>query len=124
MTYFLSDGQLAKMRADVEKMLPDTAVIQRVTHSSDGAGGFTESWATVSGGTVACRLDPVYARVQISQAGAAESMRYEYYCTLPYDAPILRGDRITVGGTAYEIRELYEMHSWRVSVRTRVMRVE
>lgn len=118
----LGDAQLAKMRADVARMLPGTAIIQAVSNVSDGSGGFTETWAAVTGGTVACRVDPIRRGVQIEQIAAQEAMEIEYQLTLPYNAPVLQGRRAVIGGTTYEIRSIDEDKSWAVSKRARIVR--
>lgn len=47
--------ELAQIRTDLETLLPDAGTIYSLTRTSDGQGGWTESWATA--GTCACRLD-------------------------------------------------------------------
>ena len=120
MMYFLGAAELARMRADVAKMMPGTAIIQALTTASDGAGGVTETWAAVTGGTVACRMDPLNVGTQIETAGMAEAVRTEFQLTLPYDAPISAFNRVSVGGVVYEVRQLDAVHSWNVSKRLRV----
>lgn len=123
-TYLLSDAQLAQMRADVLRMLPGTAIIQAKTVTSDGGGATDETWTAVSSGTVACRIDPLPRDAQIAALGLAEGMKVNYLLTLPYDAPIDIGNRVSIGGDAYEIRYLSDEHSWNVSVRAYASRAE
>lgn len=121
-TYFLSDAQLARMRADVARMLPGTATIDAFVTTQNSAGEWSESWTPVTGGTVACRFDPALAR-DIEMAGGAEAFKSYYQVTLPWDAPISIGNRISFGGVDYEIRQLSNVHSWRVSTRAIVAKV-
>lgn len=44
----LSTGQLTRMRAQVAALLPQSAKIRRVTRTSDGMGGWTESYMAAS----------------------------------------------------------------------------
>ena len=44
----MSPGELASIRRAADRMLPDTCTIQRVTRTPDGAGGSTETRATVA----------------------------------------------------------------------------
>lgn len=122
MSTFLSAAQLARMREQVEMMLPGTAVIQARSLSSDGAGGQTESWT--ARGTVACRVDPVPRAMQLDDAGQAEALRVEYQITLGWDVTIEPTDRIVTGGETYEIRQFQAEHSWNVSKRVKVSRIE
>jgi hypothetical protein len=117
MTY-LSAAELAQMRADVVNMLPDTCDIQAKTEASDGAGGVTYTWSAVTDGAgVACRVDPLSGRdelaVEISRETLAEAMRL----TVAWDAPLDAGERVLIGGVAWEILSKDVAHSWRVSRR-------
>lgn len=122
-TYFLSDAQLAKMRSDVARMLPGTAIIQAFVATTTN-GRTTETWTAVSGGTVSCRCDPMNQRSQIETAGGAEGFKVEWQLTLPYNAPIVVGNRVVYDGDVYQVRQLSENHSWQVSTRAIIARVK
>ena len=81
-------------------MLPDSCVIQSVTRTADSAGGWTESWAAVDGGTVSCRIDPMQTRnaVDVSKALGRETLTAMWQLTTPYDAPIAEDCRVVTGG--------------------------
>lgn len=114
---FLTNAQLARFRADVLKMLPDTAVIEAYTRASDGAGGWSETWAPVTGGTVAARLDPLTTRNSQAIESGQEVLVSQRQLTLPYDAPIDDESRVVIHGETYDVVTLDEDHSWRVSRR-------
>lgn len=116
----LNSDQLSVMRAQVNLMLPDTAVIKRVTNSSDGAGGFTASWAAVSGGTVLARIDPINSKNEITGDIGREALIVSHQLTLEYDAPILANDRVTINSNTYEVIQLSATHSNNVSIRAMV----
>lgn len=119
----ISDAQLARMRAQVP--LPDTAVIQAMTATPDSAGGWVETWATVTGGTVACRLDPVGSKGEAVQtAQLREGLRVDYQLTTEYDAPLAVNRRVIIGGDTYEVVQLSDDHSWRVSRRALLSRID
>lgn len=119
----ISDAQLARMRAQVP--LPDTAVISSMTAVADGAGGWTETWAAVSGGTVACRLDPVKGgNSGIVTVPGREGLIVQYQLTTEYDAPLAVNRRVTIGGDVYEVVQLSDDHSWRVSRRALLSRID
>jgi head-tail adaptor len=111
---WLPDDELAQFRADILDALPDTGVIQAVTRTSDGAGGWSESWSAVSGGTVACRLDPLKgSTVQAGVIAGQESLTLRYQVTVPYDAPLDADRRLVVNERTYEVVQLSDEHSWR-----------
>lgn len=125
MTLAPSSSQLAYMRESVVKLLPDTCTIQEKTLVPDGAGGNAETWAAVTGGTnVACRVDPVPSQKVTEQISEREVTVVDYMITLSYDAPIATGQRIVTGGRTYEIKMLNAEHSWNVSKRARVVRID
>lgn len=123
MSLFLSTDDLAQMRADVERMLPDTAVIKAVTRTSDGAGGWSESWSPVTGGTVACRLDPMTKSERWAARAGQEMLAVQYQLTVPYDAPLAADRQVVVGGSVYEVVQMDVDHSWNVSKRATVREV-
>ncbi len=126
MPILLSNAELARLRADLARLLPDTAVIYAASTSTDGAGGVTETWAPVSGGTVSCRVDPLTRRRSdnVIQAASRQSLAVDYQITLPYDAPIAAHRRIVTGGRTYDVVQLASEHSWSVSRRVLAARVD
>lgn len=114
----LTTTQLERFRANVAQLLPQTAVIQSVANGSDGAGGWSETWTAVTGGTVNCRLDPLKRSAdEVDVIGEKETMRVMYQCTVPYDAPIVEGNRLVVDGKTYQVVALAIDHAWKVSKR-------
>ena len=93
----LSATEIATMRAALDASLPDSATVKRRTLTSDGAGGFTESWATQA--TVACRLAPSGlspAERVISDKVTATST---WTITMPALTDVGVADRIVIGGS-------------------------
>lgn len=113
----LTEAQLTRMRAQLETLLPQSAVIQAVTRTSDGAGGWLEAWEAVSGGTVAARLDPLGKAERTAALGEAETMTIRYQLTVPHDAPIAQDRRVVIEGNTYEVVQLDADHGWNVSRR-------
>lgn len=113
---------LARMRAETAQLLPDSGAIQAATNTPDGKGGFTESWSTIA--TVACRIDPMPRPVQPDTIAGREAIKNQRMLTCPWDAPLAVNRRVVIGTETYEIRDLHEDHSWRVSRRAIVTKVE
>lgn len=120
----LNSDALNRMRAQFQQLLPDTCTIEQLTPVSDGAGGWSESWQAVPGGTVACRLDPLLSREQLEVAAGQPHEISEYLLTVPFDAPLAPAHRVVVNGQAYQVRHLMADHSWRVARRAYVTRLE
>ena len=120
----ISTAQLTRMRAEAVQLQPDTCTIQAATTTKDGKAGFTETWATVAGGVVTCRLDPMPRPVQPDTLGGREAILNQRMLTCPYDAPLAVNRRVVVGTETYEIRDLHEDHAWRVVRRAIVTKVE
>jgi len=122
---WLSDDQLAAMRDDVANLLPGTAVISSMTAVTDGAGGWSETWAAVSGGTVLARLDPVRSTGSgIITVPGREGLIVNFQLTTEWDAPLAVNRRVTIDGNVYEIVQLTDDHSWRVSRRALLSRID
>lgn len=121
---WLTDGDLALMRADVAFMLPDVAVIQTKTLTSDNAGGWAETWTAVTGGTVACRVDPLKSRESVDYTAKREALIRKWQVTLPYNAPIVPEARLVIGGVSYDVTVIHDVHSDNVSRRCEVAEVK
>src|SRR5512139_444892 len=101
MTNLLSDAEIAAMRAEVlDVALPDTCSILSLTLTSDGQGGYSETWGTATA-SVACRIDPVQSREILS--GDAVQPFSRFMVTLPYDATVTQENRIQIDTTQYNI---------------------
>jgi hypothetical protein len=120
---WISDSDLSLMRADVAFMLPDVAIIQTVARVSDGAGGWAETWTAVTGGTVACRVDPL-KRDAIDYTAKREALIRKWQVTLPYNAPIVPEARLLIGGVTYDVTVIHDNHSDNVSRRCEVAEVK
>jgi len=117
---WLSAGELAQMRADVLNLLPDTCSILSVTYTSDGEGGLTEAWGTVTA-NVACRID--YSSGVETNIGGAVNPYTRAKISLPYDTVLATTNRIVSGGVTYSVTNVNNGQSWNVSVRADLERV-
>lgn len=121
MTNFLSDLEIAAMRAEVQSVaLPGTCAILSITYTSDGQGGLGEAWAAISTG-VACRIDPVQSREILS--GDAVQPFSRFMVTLPYDTVVSQANRIQIDTTQYNILGIDAVRSWDMCIRCEVEQV-
>jgi hypothetical protein len=120
----LSAAELAAMRSAVSTLLPDTCIISASTFVSDGAGGGTAVWAAVSGGTVSCRVDPLGALEMDALVTKRPTLKVADQLTVPYDAPVNEDYRVSIGSDNYTVLQLDSDHSWNVSIRARIGRLE
>lgn len=113
MGLFGSPGSLvmAQIRQNVSGYLPGSCVIEAYAPVSDGAGGYSENWVPVAGGTVAYRSYPMtFSQVEV--LSLQEGVKAEFWYVIPYNAPYSVGNRLRdigngsapSGGTAYNIR--------------------
>ena len=120
----ITDARLARMRARVESVLPDTAVISAGTLADVGGGNFEETYLPVAGGTVACRIDPLGRKsTEIEINVGRETLMVFYQLTVPHDAPIAENRRVAVNGRTYEIVQIDDEHSWRPARRAVISEV-
>jgi head-tail adaptor len=113
-----SAAEWASIQADIEATsLPDTCTILSVTQVSDGQGGFTDTWGTVSA-SVPCRLDPV--RGQEQQVGGAVQPFHTYVLSLEYGAAITAAYRVVVNSQTFNVRSVDTGKSWSGQVRAYV----
>lgn len=95
----ISDNDLAKIQAEQTALMSETVYVQRITRTSDSAGGASEVWSTVA--TVAGRVALASGREQVAanRLGSVTS----YVVTLPADTEVLHGDQLQVNGVQYQV---------------------
>jgi hypothetical protein len=118
----VSAADLASWRTDVANLLPGSAVIQTLISTPDGAGGVTRTYSNA--GTVACRVDPLPKKDRIELLLLSPKMVIDYLLTLPYGTSVDIHQRVIFDGNTWEIRGLAKEHSWAVSVRAYISRVQ
>lgn len=114
----LSPADLASMRATAEQALPGTAVIHSGTLTSDGGGGYSESFAAA--GTVSCRVAPISGAER--EEGGRISADSEYVITLPAETAVETDDQIQVAGITYNVTAVRD-RSWEVTRRVEARKV-
>lgn len=110
----IDTAMLASMREAIEDLLPDTCSILAVTHTPNGQGGQTDTWATASS-RIPFRLDVVTGREMVS--GGALQPFTKYKGSLPYDAVITAQSRILHNGITYAVTGVNVDASWQAVVR-------
>jgi head-tail adaptor len=115
----LSDAQLTRMRTQVNRSLPGTAIIQRQIWTDNAGGGGTLSWTAA--GTVACRIAPI--RAEEEEYADRISLDAKWMVTLPALTNISETNRILTGGTTYEVESVASPRTYEVSCRVGVNEV-
>jgi len=116
----IPDKELAAIQAAIKTTMPDTAVIQALTLTADGQGGFTEAWAAA--GTVVCRLDNAGGGSETT--GAALRSYSTWTLSVPVDADLTTDNRVVIGGYTYQVSNISDAPSWVGVQRAQVVRVE
>ena len=112
MSIGLSAAELAQMRAAIGELLPDTCNLLEVSRTSDGAGGWSETWGTVTGGSaLACRLDFRDAGRE-SVTNASLTPYQSGILSIAYDAPISTNYRVEIGADVYAVKGENTDQSW------------
>jgi hypothetical protein len=108
----LTAAELEQMRNSIAELLPDTCDLLSATRTSDGAGGWSDTWGTVSGGSaLPCRLDfrdP--GKEAISNASLTPYKTG--VLSLAYDAPISTDYRVQIGGKQFNVTGENTNQSW------------
>jgi len=112
MTQGLSAAELAQIRADCAQLFPDTCAILGLTRTSDGAGGWTDSAGTITGGTaVPCRLDFHNPGKEAMAAGAVQSFKTGVV-SMAWDKTITTANQIQISTDVYNIVGVNTNQSW------------
>jgi len=114
MTMLLSTNDLTRMRAILNRTLPDTATIERDTLGSDGSGGQTVT-STATTGPFACRVAMPSGREEVI-AGRLDAVGI-WTITLPAGTDVKAQDRILVGSRTFEVTIPLRPRSWQISCR-------
>jgi hypothetical protein len=100
---FLSDQELAEMRAVCTSAMPDMATVQRKAGVDDGMGGESVTWPDL--GTSACEVVREPAPGIVLEGEQPQSVAY-WGVRLPYGTDVRAGDRIVVNGAVYEVSDV------------------
>jgi SPP1 family predicted phage head-tail adaptor len=88
-------------------------ILQRLTATADGAGGFTESWAALA--TVWASIDPATARDLERVFGAELQAPVTHLVTTRYYSGLTPKDRVVFGSRTFAIRGLQNPEERRIA---------
>jgi head-tail adaptor len=116
MSRYITPIALNAARSLVEAALTDTAIIYRHTLTSDGMGGYSETWA--ASGTVDVLAVPVPQRRSNSEPIVGDQITSEmlWELAMPYDADVTAKDRVAVGDRIFEVRRVNNDQSYRTTL--------
>jgi hypothetical protein len=117
----LSATELASIRADLESLMDQTAIIYRENNST--VGGY-EIPGTVAAGTADCMLAKAKRQVIQDIVGSREAEGNYYMLTVPSSTDIRPHDKVTINSDSYEIRALWDDHSFRAARRALVSKLD
>ena len=107
----LRSGYLAAMRTRADGYLVDTCEIDYPTHTSDGMGGWTDTW-TARGTAIACYLQAKDAR-DMSPSGDRLTTFTEHTLFINNAGTVVPGDRVILEGHTYYVEGVVEEDSLR-----------
>lgn len=105
----ITAAELVCLREGITASWPDTVHITRATRTSDNAGGFTTSWATVA--TVAGKVQPDLTQPAEPVAGDRQSSVQRWWVRLPHGTDVTTRDRLVVGTRTFEVVGVIGGHS-------------
>lgn len=111
----VTTAELAAMRATLTETLPLTAVIQRVTRTSDGMGGGSAAWNAA--GTAQCRVGPGGTQPEEKLIADRLAGVTAWTVTLPAETDVAAADRIIVGSRTFEVEGVLAPRSWEIGRR-------
>jgi len=92
------------MVSRISALLNAQLEVWRFTRTSDGMGGWLETWSQV--GTVRARLSQPTARERVLADAAQARLTHVVY--LPHDADVRRSDELRLGPRALEVLATFE----------------
>ena len=112
----LSTGELTRMRDVAEDMLPSTCTRSRVTYTTNGAGGYTDTSSDV---TYSCRVAPGAPYNYPMEPKVAEKLENTSVWTiiLPHDADVIVEDTIEVSSETYQVLGVHDNKTWQAALR-------
>lgn len=116
----LTTAELDRMRTVANRALPGTAIIHGGTTTSDGGGGYTETFGPRAGGTVACRVAPLTGSE--GEQGDRIAADADYIITLPAETTVETDDRIDIAGVTYNVVAVRD-RSWEITRRVEAEKV-
>lgn len=120
--------RLDRLRAKVtENLLPDTCNIfyqTRVIDDAGNAGAPTAVYLSYNGSqNIPCRFDPT-RQYRTSDVFGQETLLDDFMVTLPYNIIPAVDYRVIKNGEEFEVRKVLSHHSWNVSSRIMVTKVD
>jgi len=92
---------LTKMQQTQEAYMSETVYIQSRTRTSDGAGGWSESWSTLA--TTRGRIGLLSWQPSEEEIAGRVQNRQKYIVTLPAGTELTEQNRLQINGRQFEI---------------------
>jgi hypothetical protein len=121
MAGLLNASELTSMRDLAETMLPSTCSIQTLTRTSDGMGGFTNSWANTYT-SIPCKLSA--GPGPTAEYGAQFQVHSEWTLSVAFDQAIVGGNRVVLNSDTFEVVRVKDDHDFRILRRAELKRVD
>lgn len=107
----IGSKELQRIRADAERLLPDTCHILAAAYTQDGQGGYIETWGTVAA-NVRCRVD-AYLHGGREQVNTDKLASYrQFVVTLPHNTQISSDNIIRTSSGDYAVISVDSGTSW------------
>lgn len=113
-------SDLAKVRAEQTKLMPETVIVKRCSRTYDSAGSWTENWQTAA--TTIGRIAYTGEKPDVREVGEMISTAKIYDVTLPYNTDVRVDDEVEINGKRYSVMAVL-YRSYETAKRLKVMEV-
>jgi hypothetical protein len=117
----LTAGEIAGMQAVCGQTLDESCAIGRRGEVSDGGGRKTITYPTVA--TVDCARAPYDSQGSEAPLGDRATAQARWIVTLPAGTDVRSSDRLTIGGTVYEVLSIRSDRTYELTTRVECERL-
>ncbi len=114
----LTAEELTSMREIETSTMSSTAVIRRNSPTSDGMGGYSDSWSIA--GTTVCdvwAINTNRSNRENTTAGGQIITHAQWFITVPYNTDVTAKDRLEIDSRTFELTFVPASHSWNTALR-------
>lgn len=115
--------ELARLQTAAENALPDSGTVYVKQSTSDGIGGFVETYPATPGTVLSCRITRNRQMGFERIAGDRPVSVGDFICLFPAGSQINNTDRVACNGVTWEVVNTDEGISEAVNLRVEIKRV-
>jgi len=118
----ISNWQVNHVKAQSEKLMRQSCLIERATSSNAGDGSIKQEYTTIDA-DVPCTLTNKRMIAPMDARSGRVASQYEYILHVSADQSIAENDRVTIEGERFRVQNVIKDHQWPVYKRCVVERL-